>query len=201
MALSRERIASEVLRLLIAPRAVPVVALMIDHGILLPVLPEITAEGVARLMQLAARETASGVQGNSIRRLAALIPPDPALAEQIGARLRLSKDDRRRLVSAVTPLPPEPLKALAYRLGPQAAIDRLLIASDIDVASIVDWTPPRLPITGGALVERGIDKGPEVARLLHEIEDAWIAEGFPDAARVSAIADALVDQARRSSRN
>jgi hypothetical protein len=38
------------------------------------------------------------------------------------------------------------------------------------------------PMTGGALVERGISKGPEVARLLRQVETQWIAEGFPDTA-------------------
>ena len=54
------------------------------------------------------------------------------------------------------------------------------------------------PLTGGALVERGLSKGPEVARALRAVEDRWIAEEFPDAARVGAIADEIVAQALRS---
>jgi poly(A) polymerase len=46
-----------------------------------------------------------------------------------------------------------------------------------------------LPIGGGALVARGVTKGPDVARTLRRIEDRWIAEGFPDAERVAVIAD------------
>ena len=42
MALSRERIAAELLKLLVAAQAVPVVTLMVDRGILRAVLPEIT---------------------------------------------------------------------------------------------------------------------------------------------------------------
>src|SRR4051812_5229558 len=71
MALSRERIASELLKLLVAPGAVAAVALMIDHAILRAVLPEIT-DG-APLATLADREAASAIAPDPIRRLAASI--------------------------------------------------------------------------------------------------------------------------------
>jgi poly(A) polymerase len=85
MALSRERIASELLKLLVARDAVAVIALMVDHGILTAVLPEIDRAGVARLTTLATREAAAAVAADPIRRLAALVPP--AAAEAVGARL------------------------------------------------------------------------------------------------------------------
>ena len=69
MALSRERIANELLRLLVAPRAVEIVALMIERGVLVPVLPEIA--DVARLTDLARSEAESGIAPDPIRRLAA----------------------------------------------------------------------------------------------------------------------------------
>lgn len=195
MALSRERIASELLRLLVAPRAVAVVALMVEHAIFAPVLPEITPEGRDRLARLARRERESGISADAVRRLAALLPPDPAVTDQVGARLKLSNADRKRLASAVVAADGRSPQELAYRLGVPAAIDRLLIGSETDIAPIVDWIPPRLPITGGALVERGIEKGPDVARLLHAIEDRWLAERFPDAERVAQIADDVIGQA------
>lgn len=201
MALSRERIASELTRLLTAPGAVPVMTLMVERGILLPVLPEITTEGVARLATLVENEARQGIAPHPMRRLAALLPPDPVLAEQIGARLKLSNADRRRLAGAVLPPGEVSARELAYRLGTDTAIDRLLITGNADISSIRNWTPPRLPVSGGALVERGIDKGPDVARLLRQIEDRWIAEGFPDASRAEAIADELAGQARRSSKS
>jgi len=51
---------------------------------------------------------------------------------------------------------------------------------------------PTFPLTGGAIVARGVKAGPEVARLLQKTEAQWIAEGFPDEARALAIADELV---------
>ncbi len=192
MALSRERIASEVLKLLVAARAVPVVKLMVDRGIFRAVLPEIDAAGAARLAALADRERQEGIAPDAIRRLAAVIPS--ADAEAVGARLKLSNADRKRLMAATAGPGDEGPRALAYRAGPVVAIDRLLLAGE-DLADIRGWTPPALPINGGALVARGLRKGPDVAAMLREIETRWIAEGFPNAERLSTIADAMVAEA------
>ncbi len=191
MALSRERIANELLRLLIAPRAVSVVALMIEHGIFAPVLPEITdATAFARL---AGREADAGIAPDPIRRLAALLPADGKIAADVGARLKLSKKQRQQLESA-TVSPDAAPRALAFRLGVPLAIDRLLLGEG-DAQAIRDWTPPSLPVSGGVLVAKGLSAGPDVARTLHRIADRWVAEDFPDTARVTAITDEEVAQA------
>lgn len=199
MALSRERIADELLKLLVARDAVRVTGLMVERGIFAPVLPEVTAGSVDRLARLVAAEEAADVPADPIRRLAALLPADPHLAEAIGARLKLSNARRKRLAVAAAPPPDAPPAALAYRLGTEGAVDALLLASDPAAAAAIKGRPvPRLPITGGALVARGLSKGPEVARVLREVEDRWIAESFPPVERVEALADALVAQALRS---
>ena len=187
MALSRERIAAELLKLLVARHAVPVIALMIERGIFRAVLPEIV--DATLFATLAERETAAGVFPDAIRRLAALLPPEAA--ESVGARLKLSNADRKRLIAARQGPGDEGARALAYRVGMASALDRLLLAG-ADVAAIRDWTPPSLPIGGGALVERGLRKGPEVAAVLRRIETSWIAEDFPDGSRVAQLADEAV---------
>ncbi|WP_066716922.1 CCA tRNA nucleotidyltransferase [Sphingomonas pituitosa] len=203
MALSRERIRDELLKLLVARDAVGVVALMLARGILAPVVPEITsAEALGRL---AAREAELGVAADPIRRLAALLPRDPALGDQIGARLKLSNAQRKRIVLALTDGGTESARALAYRIGREGAEDRLLLAAGDETLlgqgwrQLAGWDIPRLPLSGGALVQRGLAKGPDVARALRAIEEQWIAEAFPDAARVDAIADAVVAQALNAS--
>ena len=201
MALSRERIAAELLKLLLAARAVPTVSLMIEHGIFRPVLPEIMS--VDRLAALAEREAAAAVSPNAVRRLAALLPTDGTIAEDVGARLRLSKLDRRRLLNATQPAGSEPAQAIAYTLGTELAVDRLLLSDRplADVQAIADWEAPRLPLNGGALVERGVRKGPEVAKLLRAIEAEWVREGFPDQQRLDGLVEAALDQWRRASSN
>lgn len=187
--LSRERIAMELLNLLSLPDPSAAVLRMAALGVLTVVLPEADA---AALPALIAEETRQGIAPDPLRRLAALLPADPAMADQIGARLRLSTTQRKRLVTAAArePEPGDP-RALAYRVGRAEALDRLLIAGQ-SAASLSGWEIPRLPLKGGDIVARGIGAGPEVARVLRQLEQRWIAEGFPDAARAHAILDALL---------
>ncbi|HEU4961903.1 MAG TPA: CCA tRNA nucleotidyltransferase [Sphingomonas sp.] len=201
MALSRERIAAELTKLLVARNAVETVALMVARGIFTPVLPEIGPAGVERLRRVAAAETATDLAPNAIRRLAALLPDDPAVGEAVGARLKLSNADRKRLVSALHTAVSSP-HSLAYRLGTEWALDRWLIhvIEPLGARTIATWPLPHFPLSGGAIVARGVAKGPDVARLRREIEERWIAEGFPDAARVEALADQVVGSWLRSAR-
>ena len=193
MALSRERIAAELLKLLVARDAVAVVALMVARGILLAVLPEIDAAGAGRLASLAGREAAAGVAPDAVRRLAALVPADAAAS--VGARLKLSNAQRKRLEGAGAGRGDEGPLGLAYRVGVDGAVDRLLLAG-ADAAAVIGWQPPRLPVGGGDLVALGLVRGPTVAAGLREVERRWIGEGFPDADRVRAIAAAVVAQAK-----
>jgi len=199
MALSRERIAQELLKLLAVMHPTPTVALMVAHGILAPVLPEIDLEGVARLERLVSRERAYG--GDPLRRLAALLPPDPVVAEQVGARLKLSNAQRKRLVSAAEPEGAGPARALAQAIGVEQTRDRLLLRSadpTEGMRALEGWTPPRLPIGGGELVAMGLRAGPQVAATLQAVERQWVEEDFPDVARVRAIAEEKVAQALRA---
>lgn len=192
MALSRERVRDELLKLLVAKGALPVTALMVGHGILVPVVPEVDTAGVERLSGLAAREAAAGIAPDPIRRLAALLPPEAA--EAVGARLKLSNAQKKRLIAASAGPGDEGPLGLAYRAGIESATDRLLLA-DIDPAPLTGFDPPRLPLSGGALIQRGLKPGPAVAKAVQEAERRWIAAGFPENA--DAIADAVVAQALR----
>lgn len=178
MALSRERIAAELLKLLAADDPSPVVAIMMTHGIFQPVLPEFT--DAAPLTRCVERERAMGVAGDAIRRLAALIDGRVALAASIGGRLKLSKAISGRLVTAAAPISGT-IEAMAYRVGTVGAIDRLILGdgSAADVAHLADWTVPKLPITGGVLIARGLTPGPAVAKTLTAIETRWADTGFP----------------------
>ena len=60
MALSRERIADELLKLLAVPDPSPTVAVMLEHSILRPVLPEIPAAALPSLQKLVAAEREAG---------------------------------------------------------------------------------------------------------------------------------------------
>ncbi len=191
MALSRERIAMELLALLALPNPAPTLALMIESGIFVPVLPEIA--DAAPVTHLVTREAEAGIVPDALRRLCALIAPDPALAEDIANRLKLSNAQRKRMIAVAARAAEDASapRALAYWQGVEVAIDRLLLGNG-DPRPLMDWTPPRFPINGGAIVARGVQAGPEVARILQSAERQWVAEGFPEAARAEAIVAALI---------
>ena len=180
MALSRERIADELLKLLGVANPAPTVGVMLQRNILKPVLPEIQPERLSDLEALLAAEQEAGIAPDPLRRLAALLPRDPTLAEDIAARLRLSNKARKRLACAASSDPSSSPHALAYRQGRDCAVDRLLLAGrTADAAAVSRWEAPRLPIAGGYLIKRGLAQGPAVARTLRRIEDRWVDEGFP----------------------
>ena len=199
MALSRERIAQELLKLLSVIDPVPTVALMVEHGIFAAVIPEIDAASVGRLARLITRERAYG--GDPLRRLAALLPADPALAEAVGARLKLSKAQRKRLTAAAQGGEPGPARPLAHSIGLESARDRILLHAahpDEGMAVLDHWSVPRFPLGGGELVSLGLSAGPVVAATMQAIERRWVEEGFPDLSRVREIADEEVAQALRA---
>ena len=104
MALSRERIAAEMLKLLVAPAAVAVIETMVAGGILRAVLPEIDAAGVVRLQTLAVREQALGSAPG----------PDPPIVGPV-ARRRCRRSRRRPPEALQDPAsPPRPHRDPAW---------------------------------------------------------------------------------------
>ena len=202
MALSRERIADELLKLLAVDAPLSSVKLMIDGGILAAVLPEIDQGGLERLKALIPREQAAGVAASPLRRLAALLPPDPRIADNVGARLKLSKKARKRITLALeAPDAGSSPRAIGFRIGVEGAIDQMLLDQHrpVDtIGALKDWTAPQLPIGGGALISLGLSPGPDVAAALGEVERIWVEEGFPDASRVTEIADQIVSKFQRA---
>jgi len=182
--LSRERVGMEMMNLLALPDPAPTIARMAELGVLAVILPEANPLALAALI---GEEQRQDVAPDAIRRLAALLPADPSLAEQVAARFRLSTAQRKRLALAAERQEEakEP-RALAYRLGRDEAFDRLLITGR-KIDALNDWEIPTFPLKGGQIVAKGIAAGPQVAKILREVESRWIAEGFPPAERVDAI--------------
>ena len=184
--LSRERIGMECLNLLGLPDPAPTVARMAELGVLQQILPEAVPKGLAALVR---EEQRYAIAPDPIRRLAALLPPERQLAIDVAARFRLSSAQKKRLATAAARSDGlrDP-RALAYRLGREGALDRLLLTGG-DPSSLEGWDIPRFALKGGAIVARGVSVGPEVARMLLRIEDRWIAEGFPDDERIAIMLD------------
>lgn len=184
--LSRERVGMEMMNLLGLPDPAPTVSRMADLGVLDVVLPEADAKSLAILV---AEEARQQVAPDALRRLAALLPADTQLAEAVASRFRLSGAQKKRLaLAAGRDVPASEPRALAYRLGIDAAIDRLLLAG-ADTAALMHWAIPVFPLKGGEIVARGVKAGPQVARILQSVEARWVAEGFPNQSRITQMLD------------
>jgi poly(A) polymerase len=198
MALSRERIADELLKLLAVADPSQTVGIMLQRSILKPVLPEIVPERLCDLEALILAEQHAGIGADPLRRLAALLPREPQVAEDIAVRLKLSNKARKRLACAVTTQVFSSPETLTYRVGTDCAVDQLLLVGRAeDAGAIAQWQAPRLPIGGGALIERGLPEGPIVARTLRQIEDNWVEAGFPAGKEFEKIVRQALESASR----
>lgn len=188
--LSRERVGMEMMNLLSLTDPAPTVARMAELGVLEVVLPE---ADVAALAALVAEEVRQRIAPDALRRLAALLPADVQMAEAVASRFRLSGAQKKRLaLAAAREGTKQEARPLAYRLGIDGALDRLLIAGT-DVSALDGWTMPEFPLKGGEIVARGIKAGPEVARVLRRVESGWIAAGFADSV-IPALLDAELSE-------
>lgn len=197
--LSRERVADELTKILSLPDPRAIVGQMAADAIFAVILPELAGDFAATLDRLLGNEAATGVVPAPLRRFAALLPPDAATAEQVASRLRLSTRQRKHLaaLAAHRSAPGRPARQLAHAVGVDGARDVWLLAGTPDEAkaaalSLQDWAVPQLPMKGGDIIARGVTAGPEVARILRAVEAAWVAEEYPDAARVAALADQMI---------
>ena len=198
MALSRERIADELLKLLAVADPCPTMALMTERAILKPVIPEIEASSTHSLRALVEAEREAGIEPDPLRRLAALLPRKPEIAGSVASRLKLSNRARKRLSCAADPAIGDDIRALAYAHGVECAVDRLLLAARAaEAKEIAGWKPPRLPVRGGALIKRGLAEGPAVSRTLRLIEERWVSAGFPDGEELEAIVSRALAEALR----
>ena len=205
--LSRERVRMELLKLLIAPHAVPTMAVMTEAGLLISVLGGVP--DLASFSNMAKVEAVLGLPPDPARRLGALAVRVAEDAVRLWQRLRLTNAEHGRLASManawwhVSPGGDKDARALLYRLGPERFVDRVLLAWTRSPAAATDsawhslatlperWTAPAFPLKAADFVKRGVAKGPALGAALRAAEAAWIAADFPDdPIAVAAIAEA-----------
>lgn len=198
--LAAERVWNELSRILVAPNAADILALMAKHGVLRHVLPE--ARLIPRLRALARIEKALKIPPDPVRSLAAASALKPGQAGALARRLRFSRADERELAQLVahgTRLSPQldegARKHALYRYGADDYRDAVLLAwatvaaakrmTRTDAAAWKKlfelpkrWAVPEFPLGGLDALATGTQRGPEIGRLLHAVEDWWIAGGF-----------------------
>ena len=207
--LSGERVRDEVMKLLAASNPVLAVTAMQAVGVLAQLLPE--AQGTGRLANLIGIELTVAEAAEPVRRLACLIDGTDN-ARAVAARWRLTANDGARL-AALSDLPAafnrdldsREQRRLLYRLGPARYRDlRLLgwtLLDDIESETTYpamlqeahEWKAPTFPVTGADVLDRGVEAGPEVGRLLAAVEIWWMEQDFqPDRAAALKRLDALI---------
>lgn len=213
--LSRERVRTELLKLLLAPHATPILALTSEIGLLGEVLG-----GVAQLASfenVVKLEAATAIEPDPVRRLGALAVWIAEDGERLGERLRLSNAEAQTLTGLERwwRVSPEgggnAARALLYRLGRKHFTDQVLVAWARSAAGIADrawrvlaelpqtWSAPEFPLKAGDFMSRGFAAGPALGAAIRAAEQAWIAADFPvDAATTEAIADRVAQDAKRT---
>jgi poly(A) polymerase len=193
--LSGERMREEMLRLLAAPRAAELIAVMLDFGLLPQVLGLAPRPGLlARLVHLQADLS---LAPDAILRLAALAVEVPEDAERLRTRFRLSNEETAKLIRASIRAPAidpnaseSAAKACLYAEGASAFQESVLLAwarsGEASTSgawrgrlALPDrWRAPRFPIGGADAMALGVPAGPHVGELLRTLEDWWIAGDF-----------------------
>ncbi len=207
--LSRERVRAELMKLLLAAHAVPVLTVMAEAGILGTVLGGVPL--LAGLSNMVRAEAAIDVPPSAVRRLAALNVMIVEDADRLWQRLRLTNSEHRRLVSMgdswwriVPEMEERDARVLLYRLSPEQYLDRVLLAwsrgrndaADVTWRKLATlparWTAPKYPLRARDFAARGIAAGPRMGEVLTAGEHAWISAGFPtDRAALAVLADAV----------
>lgn len=193
--LSVERVWKEARKLLAAPDPRAAWEGMKAIEVARRALPELSNE--TRLDALCTLEADLMLKPDAMTRVAAALT-DQESARALARRLKLSNEERDRLVAALgddvkitSYMSLRDMRRALYKLGNEAFRDRVMLAwagAGGDkaqqwralVAHGTMWTPPKLPLSGDEVMAAGIPAGPKVGIVLREVEDWWIDADFPD---------------------
>jgi poly(A) polymerase len=203
--LSAERVAKELLRLLEAGKPAPVLRVMAATGILSELLPG--ALQLPRLERLTEIDADNLFARDGVIRLAALLPDNGEAAHASADALKLSNADRLRLEQALggegiaAHLSAKDARRLLYRFGAARFRDKVRLAwagaskngNALQHRMLLEmadnWQRPRFALSGLDVMQAGVPQGPEVGRVLGQVEDWWVDGDF--AADEGALRDRL----------
>lgn len=193
--LSAERVWKEVKKLLAAhdPRAAWEGMEAIEVRV--RALPEMSDR--PRLRALMSLEADLMLPVDAMTRVAASLPDQDA-GKALARRLKLSNEERDRLVAALgdevkitSYMSLREMRRAIYTIGNAAFRDRVMLAWAAAggekaqqwralTAHAQMWTPPKLPLSGDEVMAAGVPAGPKVGQVMREIEAWWIDADFPD---------------------
>jgi poly(A) polymerase len=179
--ISAERIRQEMLKLIVAPRAVETLKVMAASGILKVILPYTDDWRVL-----------SRLPNDANLRLFVLAQKPELMKDY----LRLSNEEALRIekLMAAPVLSPQFRKAeqrvMLYQMGAATWKDAVHLSwaksrSKLDAVNwktLLDlpqlWHVPKFPVTGKDLIKAGVKAGPAMGEVLALLEDWWVASDF-----------------------
>lgn len=184
--LSRERIGSEIIKMLTAPNLALALDMMEQTGVLIKVLPTVrTAPPIAALEGL---ERRFGLTPDPIRRLALMTRGSEP--RDTGRALRLSNENmadlRARRAPSTLVETMEDARRLGYERGQVAGKDTLFIlhaeentTPDVKLIKALDeGADQKMPVSSKDLMALGIDAGPALGEMLKKVEKLWVDSDF-----------------------
>lgn len=186
--LSAERVQSELLKTLVAPRMVDVIGKMIDAGILQELL--VVDGKVEEPGKLVAIEEGISSKPDAMKRLAVLTSDVSYLRLSNVAQNRFKQLRDKCLVTPDSPALAK--QRLLYELGPDGFRDAVVMNWVWQEASALDddwtafyqfadeWSIPVFPVGGKDLIVEGFEPGRAMGEVLKKLEQNWINEGFRD---------------------
>lgn len=178
--LSKERIAQEFLKIMAAPDPVKVLDLMKNAH----VLPDFFHEGyeAAVLQRLETQDV--------IARLIVLGGFSVQALDVYANAMTLSNKQQKRYVDILAAVDllheGQDVKVVIYRKGNEITAQALLLRAALDnkkpdLYICQNWQAPAFPVSGEDLKQARVDQGPEMGRILRELEDYWLQNDFaPD---------------------
>lgn len=197
--LSAERVWTELRKILSVSDPGRALLWMRTTGILEMVLPESEKWGIDTIPSLVRLEASENWAPDPLIRLMAIIRPHVPNVQQLAKRLAMSNRELERLEAWAESQPPafdvsmEEFQKQLYRGSQQGIVDRIRLEAahqEADrnggqlekllkmICQARRWQRPSMPVQGRDLVELGISAGPEMGKILSELEEAWIDSGF-----------------------
>ncbi|HEX7775040.1 MAG TPA: CCA tRNA nucleotidyltransferase [Parvibaculum sp.] len=193
--LSGERVQAELLKIAGADNAGAAFRQMAAVGVLSIVLPE--ASRLDRFEKLVDIEANQLFASNAVLRLASALDADGVAS--VASRLKLSNRDRDRIEKMLTDktkivayLSIREVRKALYLMGVELFKDRVMLGWADDrkghntfqwramLAMADSWVKPEFPLTGQMVKQAGVPEGPEIGRVMREVEEWWIDADFTD---------------------